>query len=189
MADDVIRSGRRFVFTNAEELRLKIKQYFDLQDPHTESKLIESGHNGKGEKMFGTEMIITEQKPYTVTGLARNLGVARSTINNYRDLNHYTDEISEETRQELMDAIEDAYQRVEEFNEGQLHKSGIANGVKFNLVNNFDWADKQVVEHTSVEDDLDDLDKETAEDDIAEAAKQELGEDGPSGEPGSQATE
>ena len=41
-----------------------------------------------------------------------------------------------------------AKERVQEFVECCLFKKGIANGVMFNLKNNFGWEDKQTVQHS-----------------------------------------
>jgi hypothetical protein len=66
---------------------------------------------------------------------------------------------------------------VEEFNEKGLHHPGKANGIKFNLVNNFDWQDKTISENRAPKDDLDDLDDDpnAARETIAAAAAAELG--------------
>lgn len=174
--DTEYRAGRPFVFTNAEKLQAQIKDYFDLQDPHTEQKMKKTGENSKGEPMYGTREILTEQQPYTVTGLARHLGVSRDTLRNYTQYKHYTEVIDEPTRQALIRTIEDAFQRVEEFNEAGLHSPGKANGIKFNLVNNFKWQDRTISETTNPIDDLNALDDATdARDDIATQAAAALG--------------
>lgn len=189
---DVIRSGRRFVFTKPDELKNKIQSYFDNCDPHKEKRLVESGVNAKGDTIFAEREIMTEQIPYTITGLALHLGVSRNTLLNYRDPEHYTEEIDEETRNQIMDAIEEAYQRVEEFNERQLHVKGIAPGVKFNLTNNFGWVDKQVVDNNnrdiaSVLDNLENTDQSRTE--LAAEAQKELNKEAPHEEKGPAPTE
>lgn len=152
------KGGRPFVFTNPVELQTKIQGYFDRMDPHIEKQNVEDGRKTNGDIMLAEREVMTSQKVYTLTGLARHLGVSRDTIRNYRHYKHYSNDIPEENKQELIRTIEDAVQRVEEFNEGQLHKSGISNGVKFNLTNNFGWIDKQVVETATIEEELDNLD-------------------------------
>lgn len=170
------RSGRPFLFTDAKELAMKIQNYFDNCDPHITKRQVENGRNNDNQTIWAEREVMTDQEPYTVTGLARSLKVSRQTINNYRDPAHYTDEISPEVRQELMDTLEDAIQRVEEFNEKQLHRSGLSNGIKFSLTNNFGWVDKSVVDSNvrTVESDLDDLDQPDGRDTIADAAAAEL---------------
>lgn len=174
------KAGRPFIFKDPKELALKIQAYFDACDPHVVTRMQESGYNNEGKTIFLQREALTEQIPYTITGLARALGVDRKTLLNYRKYEHYSDEISPEVRQALILSIEDAYQRVEEYNERALHKNGIANGIKFNLTNNFNWVDKQVVETRSPEEDLDALDDPAAQrDDVADAAAAELAKDAP----------
>jgi hypothetical protein len=140
------KGGRPFKFTDPAALRQAIASYFDSCDPHQEERLVESGVNQHGQTIFATRMIMTRQKPYTTSGLARALGVARNTLLNYEDPEHYTDEIPEDVRQQLMSTMSDAKRRVEEFAEAQLFE-GNANGAKFNLTNNHGWVDKVVQEH------------------------------------------
>lgn len=172
------RSGRPFLFTDPQKLKDEIQQYFDDCDPHTKTTKVENGYNSDGKTIWMDREIMTEQIPYTITGLARKLKVSRQTLINYRESSHYNDEISPEVRQELMDAIEDAYQRVEEYNERALHRSGVSNGIKFNLTNNFGWEDKKVVDNNNrdIEGTLDDLenDGKAQRDNIADAAAAEL---------------
>jgi len=170
------RSGRPFLFTDPKELAMKIQNYFDNCDPHIETQQVENGRNKDNKTIWAEREVMSEQVPYAITDLARALKVSRSTLNNYRKPEHYTDEIPYDVRQELIDTIEDAVQRIEGFNERQLHKNGIANGIKFNLTNNFGWVDKSVVDSNvrSVESDLDDLDAIDGRDTVADAAKAEL---------------
>lgn len=172
-------AGRPFIFKDVKELDQKIQNYFDNCDPHFEKRKVEAGTNQKGHIIYEEREVLTEQIPYTVTGLARELKVSRRTLLNYRREEHYSDEISPELRQELILSIEDAYQRVEEWNERALHRSGVSNGIKFNLTNNFEWEDKKVVDNNnrSVEDVLDELekgDKVHPRDDMATQAAKEL---------------
>jgi hypothetical protein len=123
-----------------------IQNYFDWCDPHQEERLVESGVNQQGQTIFTKRVIMTPQKPYTTSGLARALGTSRQTLLEYQQTDHYTDEIPEDVRQELIDAIGDAKRRVEEYAESQLFE-GNANGAKFNLTNNHCWVEKTVQEH------------------------------------------
>lgn len=174
------KAGRPFLFTSPDELKNKIQAYFDMCDPHKEKQLVESGVNKNGDTIFLEREVMTDQQPYTVVGLARALKTNRQTLLNYRKYEHYSDEISPEVRQELIDSIEDAYTRVEEYNEKALHKNGIANGIKFNLTNNFNWVDKQVVETESPADALDALDDPAEQrDSVADEAAKALETDKP----------
>lgn len=73
--------------------------------------------------------------PYTITGLSLALGfTSRHALLGY------------EAKDEFAHTIARAKARVEAFAEGKLFESGIANGAKFALGNNFyNWADKQEV--------------------------------------------
>lgn len=178
------KAGRPFVFTDPDDLQLKVQGYFDRMDSHIEKSQVEAGRKTNGDLLMEEREVLTSQKVYTLTGLARHLGVSRDTIRNYRFFKHYSKDINPEIVIALIRTIEDAVQRVEEFNEAQLHKSGISNGVKFNLTNNFGWIDKQVVETNSVEEDLDELDDPaTARQDVADKAAESLAADPPSPEP------
>lgn len=179
MSDYTVKYGRRFKFTDPKELAMKIQAYFDRCDPHIVKKFRESGFNDRGETIWLEREVMTEQVPYGVTALALELGVSRQTLRQYKDPEHWENaDIDEETRQELISTVEQAFQKVEAFNESQLHKNGIANGVKFNLTNNFDWVDKQVVDNNNktVEEELDELDDKTRKDSetVANAAKAAL---------------
>ena len=72
--------GRPLKFQTVEDLDLAIQNYFAEQDPHTMSALVETGRDSKGNMLFDTRTVLTEQKPYTMTGLARALGVDRKTL-------------------------------------------------------------------------------------------------------------
>ena len=140
------KGGRPFKFTDPAELRRLIQNYFDSCDPHQEKRVVEAGVNQHGETIFTTREIMTQQKPYTTSGLARALGSSRQTLLDYQNPEHYSDEIPADARQELSDAIGDAKRKVEEFAESQLFE-GNANGAKFNLTNNHGWVEKTVQEH------------------------------------------
>lgn len=177
---DKIKDGRPFKFTDPRELGLAIQNYFDNCDPHIEKRLVENGLNQKGDTIFMEREIMTEQIPYTVTGLARSLKVSRTTLHQYKDPEHWENaDISDEDRQELVNSIYEAIQKVEEYNERALHRNGVANGIKFNLTNNFGWVDRQVVDNNNrtVEETLDDLDDpDNQRANVAENAAKELKE-------------
>lgn len=107
----IIVGGNR-KYKNAEEMKLIIDEYFDICN--------------------------NNRRPYTVSGLARHLGLTRKTLLEYQ----------KKYGGEYAVIIEDAKTRIEEFVEACLFKSGIATGTIFNLKNNFGWSDKQEVEHS-----------------------------------------
>ncbi|GAA1053919.1 terminase small subunit [Dietzia natronolimnaea] len=133
--------GRPLKFQTVDELDLAIQNYFAEQDPHTTKALVESGRDAKGNMLFDTRTVLTEQKPYTMTGLARALGVDRRTLLNYKN------------KDEFFPSIQGALNRCAEYAETQLF-GPYANGAKFALINNYngkyqDWSDKQAIDHTS----------------------------------------
>jgi hypothetical protein len=68
------KGGRPFKFTDPVALQQAIEAYFDLCDPHLVEQLVESGINQKNETIWATRKVMTQQKPYTTSGLARSLG-------------------------------------------------------------------------------------------------------------------
>ncbi|BBE45493.1 MULTISPECIES: terminase small subunit [Rhodococcus] len=135
------KGGRPLKYQTVEELDLAIQNYFAECDPHTTKALVETGRDGQGNMLFDTRTILTEQKPYTMAGLARALGISRQTLLDYSN------------RDEFLDSLRGAKQRCEEYAESQLF-GPFANGAKFNLTNNYrgkhqDWSDKQSIDHTS----------------------------------------
>ena len=79
------------------------------------------------------------RRPYTITGLALYLDMDRKTLLRYE----------KEYEDEFCHTITRAKERVQEFVECCLFKKGIAQGVIFNLKNNFGWQDKHEVDTTS----------------------------------------
>lgn len=77
-----------------------------------------------------------EHEPYTITGLALALDLDRKSINNYAK------------DSEFFPTIKKAKLRVENYLEKRLITSSFATGIIFNLKNNYDWTDKQQVEHS-----------------------------------------
>lgn len=135
--------GRPLKFETVDDLDLAIQKYFDKCDPHVETRMVATGHTTTGETMFEDRKVITDQKPYTMAGLARALALDRRTLLNYRN------------RDEFFPSIQAAKQRCEEYAESQLF-GPYANGAKFNLINNYredpkstDWADRHEVDHTT----------------------------------------
>lgn len=129
--------GRPLKYETVEKLDQAIRAYFDSCDPHTERRVVDCGINEKGETIWREREVMTEQKPYTMSGLARALGISRQTILDYSE------------RDEFLDSLRAAKQRCEEYAESQLY-GPYSNGAKFNLANNYSgkyqpWAEKQVL--------------------------------------------
>lgn len=183
MAQSEIKAGRPFKFTDPNELKIAIQNYFNEQDPHITKMMVETGTDTKGNPIFGMRETMTKQKPYLVVGLARALEVDRGTLKNYSQESHYNDSISPEIRQELIRSVRNALIRVEEYYESELHKSGLATGMKFVLTNNYGWEDKQVVETSDTTADLNKLDDAVEQrENMASNAKHLLHENEPLGQ-------
>ena len=77
-----------------------------------------------------------EHEPYTVTGLALALDIDRRTLLNYSK------------EDEFFPTIKKAKLMVENYLEKRLIKDSSTTGIIFNLKNNYDWRDKQEIEHS-----------------------------------------
>lgn len=133
--------GRPLKYETVEELDRAIQNYFAEQDPHETKTLVETGRDSKGNLLYDTRNVLTDQKPYTMSGLARAVGLSRQGLIEYSN------------KDEFSDSIRAAKQRCEEYAESQLY-GPFANGAKFNLTNNYrnkfhDWSDKQAIDHTT----------------------------------------
>ena len=95
--------GRTKLFKNAEELQNAIDNYFKKCDKNN--------------------------KPYTVCGLALELGVDRKTLINYSK------------EDEFFHTIKNAKLKIESQLEESLYRLGNNSGVIFNLKNNYGWKD------------------------------------------------
>lgn len=76
------------------------------------------------------------EEPYTITGLALALDVDRKTLINYSN------------KEEFFHTIKKAKLKVENYLEKGLMRGSNATGIIFNLKNNFEWKDKQEIEHS-----------------------------------------
>ncbi|MEA9985649.1 terminase small subunit [Subtercola sp. RTI3] len=129
--------GRPLLFKNSAELQVAINSYFDDCDPHIEERMVKVGTALKGNATFALREVMTEQKPYLMSGLAYHLKVDRKTLLNYGK------------REDFFLPIQDAKARLEAYTEGQLYTSA-ANGAKFSLNNNFDqWVERSAIDHTT----------------------------------------
>lgn len=128
--------GRPLSYGTVGELEQAIKSYFDDCDPHIQPRMVENGRNDRGETIWIKREVMTEQKPYTMSGLARHLGIDRKTLLNYSKI------------EQFFPTISTARERVHEFAEGQLYTRN-ATGAAFSLKNNFDWRDRSEIDHTT----------------------------------------
>lgn len=134
--EDKHAGGRPMAFATIDELEQAIRNYFDDCDPHIAKRQVENGTNDRGETIWTFREVMTDQKPYTMSGLARHLEIDRKTLLNYSKI------------EQFFPTILAARERVHEFAESQLYSRN-ASGAAFNLKNNFDWRDRSEVDHTT----------------------------------------
>lgn len=121
------KGGRPLLFKTPEALQTAVDEYFTYCDNRTREVFVEK---------LGETIVISNPAPYTMAGLARSLGMDRRSLIEYAK------------RDKFFPTIKDARQRVEEYNENQLHEGRNAAGVIFNLKNNFGWIDESKVENS-----------------------------------------
>lgn len=122
------KGGRPLLFKNKEELEQKIDEYFDKCDKRMVERV-----NKRGEVI-----IINHPEPYTMSGLAYSIGVDRQTILNYAK------------KEEFFGTIKKARDKVEADVEKRMNdRDAFTPGLIFNAKNNFNWKDKQEVDHTT----------------------------------------
>lgn len=130
------KGGRPPAFKSVEELQLAIDSYFAACDAHVEERYVESGISERGETIFAKRKVMTEQEPYTVSGLARALGITRETLVQYKNGDKFSDSVML------------AYDRCHEWAEKALYGKS-ATGAAFSLKNNWNWRDRQEIDHTT----------------------------------------
>lgn len=138
--------GRPLKFKSVAELKKKVEAYFEFCDPHMEEsekweiKRTASGEKVKDENGYDELVLIkrrrmTEQVPYTITGLATWLETSRETLLDY------------EERHEFSDTIKAAKDKCENYVEVSLLGKN-PTGAIFNLKNNYGWRDRSEQENT-----------------------------------------
>jgi len=115
------------MFKTPEEMQAKIDEYFEWCDNRAIKKVDDSGK----------EFMIGIPAPYTMSGLARRLGMDRKGLINYKN------------RDEFFPAIHAARERVHEDVENRLMETRNERGAIFNLKNNFGWKDESQTDVTS----------------------------------------
>jgi hypothetical protein len=165
------KGGRPLKFSSVDDLQIKIDAYFGNCDPHRAKRIL-LRQKANGQHYVDEEEYITEQVPYTITGLALALDTTRETLRDYESGKYDDAGRSEDENSRFSDTIIRAKLRCEQFAEMHLFTGKNANGAIFSLKNNYNWVDKSEVDNTvhTVEADLDSLDKER-EQMAAQAAK------------------
>lgn len=144
------KGGRPLKFATVAELKQQIETYFNTCDPHTEMRRVETGVKQDGTTNWATREVMTEQRPYTVLGLARALKTTRDTLIDYESGKYDDRDDTDPSGDKFSDAIKEAKARINEQVEERM-LSGAAPGSAsiFWLKNNAHWKDKTEVDHTS----------------------------------------
>ncbi len=127
--------GREKTYTNPEELQTDIQEYFTTQDSNP---ILITEFHGKD----ATECERKVQRPYTIEGLARTLGFDRHSLLGYEKAKGY---------EPFHAIIAHAKEKIRE----QWIELGIAgvggrdSFLKFQLINNAHYSDKQEIDHRS----------------------------------------
>lgn len=120
--------GRPVLYKTKEELQKIIDDYFDWCDNRTKTIY---------DNKTGNEVVINWPAPYTMSGLARRLGMSRETLVQYGH------------KEEFSDTITCAREKVQEDIEIRLMETRNEKGAIFNLTNNFGWKQKNETDLTS----------------------------------------
>lgn len=120
--------GRPVKFKTVGEMQKVIDEYFDWCDNRTKTIY---------DEKTGKEILIVFPAPYTMSGLARRLGLSRQGLIEYKNKDGFSD------------AIKAARERIHEDVESRLMESRNQAGAIFNLKNNFGWKDKTETDLTS----------------------------------------
>lgn len=140
--------GRPRKFKSAKELDKAIRYYFDSitkTEPAFESVLVGYKDEEEKEPIYEKVPVLNNageqisRTSYfeipTISGLCLHIGMTRETWRQY------------ETQEEFSYSIKKAKTIIEQYNEEQLYRRDQVTGIIFNLKNNFNWKDKQEVEH------------------------------------------
>lgn len=120
--------GRPLKYKTVKELQSAIDEYFAYCDNRMGSIYI---------KDLGDNIQISKPAPYTMSGLARHLGMDRDSLINYAHRDNYS---------ALVKAARD---KVAEDVETRLMETSNQSGAIFNLKNNFGWKDKTETDLTT----------------------------------------
>lgn len=121
--------GERAAFTSPEMLQLECDEYF-------ESCFGPLVYKGRVVRDSEGNIVKTQKRPFTVSGLAYHLGIETSTFNRY--CNGQMDDFSAEYDDQIFSKIlERARQRIEIFAEENLYNREAQNGARFVLDTHF----------------------------------------------------
>lgn len=136
--ENYCKCGRPLKWQSVEELQAQIDAFFAHCDPHwtTEEflrEILDDKGKGTGQFEVAVRPIKTQQRPYTITGLAIFLETSRETLLDYE---------KEYEFDEFSDAIKKAKAKCHNYAENYLYEGKNQAGVIFNLKNNYGWKDK-----------------------------------------------
>jgi hypothetical protein len=150
--------GRPLKFASVEELQTKIDAYFAECDPHWKIEKSWREKRNLAGKVLRDEWeeydrrFMTDQIPYTITGLALELDTSRETLLDYESGKYDNPEFGEELTANFSDTIKKAKLKIHSYAERRLDGNN-PTGTIFSLKNNFNWVDKTEVDanvdHTS----------------------------------------
>lgn len=135
-------TGRPLKFQTAAELQQKIDEYFGKCEPHIAKQQVQV-RKQDGSMYWAEQEYMTDQQPYTITGLALALDTTRKTLLDYETGDYDNKDLDEGIRQEFSDTIKKAKLKIHEFNESRLFSGQMVAGVIFSLKNNFGWKDSK----------------------------------------------
>jgi len=127
--------GREKTYTSPEEMEKDIEQYFTNQDNRP---ILITEFHGKD----ATECERKVQRPYTIEGLARQLGLTRFSLINYEKTKGY---------EPFFNTITRAKEKIREqwIELGVAGVGGRDGFLKFQLINNAHYQDKSEIDHRS----------------------------------------
>jgi hypothetical protein len=148
--EDKNKGGRPLKFKTVGELKNQIETYFNLCDPHTEMRRVDTGTKNDGSTNWITQEVMTAQRPYTILGLARALKTTRETLLDYESGMHDDKDDTDASGERFSDAIKDAKARInEQVEERMMSGDAPATPSIFWLKNNAKWQDQSQVDHTT----------------------------------------
>jgi hypothetical protein len=120
--------GQPVKYKTPKELQTVVEEYFSEMDNR-----IKTIFDPKTNK----EVVVNYPAPYTMSGLARRVGLSRQGLLNYKN------------KPEFTEIIEQARERVHEDVETRLMEGRAQTGAIFNLKNNFGWKDESHTDFTT----------------------------------------
>lgn len=151
--------GRPLKFKSVKALKKAIDAFFADCDPHwIDDEVWDYPKGADGKPDYTKEMVctkmkrLTQQQPYTVTGLALALDTTRDTLLDYESGNRDLqpgDEGYDPKVPLFSDTVKKAKLKCQAYTEQALFRNTQVAGSIFSLKNNFGWRDQQAVDLSS----------------------------------------